>query len=101
MSTAIQKRYIEMLKQLILHYTKDHSVKVLLFGSHAKGNAHRHSDIDIGIWSATPLPIGFISHLKEKIEQSTIPYAVDVIDLSMTDEVFRTKVLNEGVIWKD
>jgi hypothetical protein len=51
--------------------------------------------------STAPLPVTFVSLLKEKIEQSTIPYSVDVIDLSETDETFRQKVLNEGVIWKD
>jgi hypothetical protein len=47
------------------------------------------------------IPNNFISFLKEKIEESTIPYSVDVVDLSQTDEKFRQQVLSEGVPWKD
>lgn len=90
-----------MLKQLILLYTNDYRVKVWLFGSHAKGNSRRYSDIDIAILPGESLPGSFISDLKEKIEQSTIPYSVDLVDLSQVNEEFRQKVLKEGIIWKD
>ncbi len=96
----IQDHYLKMLKNLVLAYTKEQPVSVWLFGSHAKGTAHRYSDIDIAILPLGQLPLSFISNLKEKIEQSTIPYSVDVVDLSQTDEVFRNKVLNEGILWK-
>lgn len=101
MPTTPNQRYLGMLKELIVNYTQNYPVKVLLFGSHAKDMAHRYSDIDIAIFSATVLPSDFITQLKEKIEESTIPYHVDVIDLSQTDEKFRDKVLKEGIIWKD
>ncbi len=97
----IQKRYLDSLKSLVLEFSNNQPVRVWLFGSHVKGKAHRFSDIDIAILPVGQLKTGFVSHLKEKIEQSTIPYSVDVVDLSQTDEEFRTKVLKEGVLWKD
>ena len=97
----IQKHYLDKLKKLILENTQNQPVKIWLFGSHAKGTSRRYSDIDIGVLPTGQLRQGFISGLKEKIEQSTIPYSVDIVDLSQTDEEFRNKVFNEGIIWKD
>ncbi len=96
-----QNNYLLQLKQLILSYTKGCPVKILLFGSQAKNTTHRHSDIDIAILPIAPLPIHFITKLREKIEESTIPYHVDLVDLSQTDEKFQNKVLQEGIEWKD
>jgi predicted nucleotidyltransferase len=98
---SIQSDYLDKLKHLVLENTKNQPVKIWLFGSHAKGTTHRYSDIDIAILPIGHITLGFISHLKEKIEQSTIPYSVDIIDLSQTDEDFRNKVFNEGIPWKD
>ena len=93
--------YLDNLSALIRDYVKDHEVKIYLFGSRAKGTAHRLSDVDIGLLASKPLPISFIANLKEKIEESTIPYSVDIIDLSTVDEAFQKKVLAEGIEWKD
>ena len=97
----IQKCYLDQLKNLVLENTKKQPVQIWLFGSHAKGTTHRYSDIDIAILPIGQLPAGWISQLKEIIEQSTIPYFVDIIDLSKTDEDFRNKVFSEGILWKD
>lgn len=97
----IQERYLDKLKTLVLQYTQNQPVKVWLFGSHAKQTAHRFSDIDIAILPVGQLKLSFISELKEKIEESSIPYSVDVVDLSQTDENFRNKVFTEGILWKD
>ncbi|MBV8801858.1 MAG: nucleotidyltransferase domain-containing protein [Gammaproteobacteria bacterium] len=97
----IQKHYLDRLKNLILENTENQPVKIWLFGSHAKGTTHRYSDIDIAILPKGHITLGFISRLKEKIEQSTIPYSVDIIDLSQTDDDFCNKVFHEGILWKD
>ncbi len=101
MSTNVQKHYLDQLRQLLLQHTKDSDIKILLFGSHAKGTSRRFSDIDIALLATTPLPLHFISNLNEVIEKSNIPYTVDLIDLSECNNEFRQKILNEGVIWKD
>jgi len=101
MSSEVQKNYLSMLKKLILLHLGNRDIQVILFGSHAKNTTHRYSDIDIALLSADPLPLGLISQLKEKIEQSIIPYSVDIIDLSQVDRELREKVIREGIVWKD
>ncbi len=93
--------YLEKLRKLINIYTKGYSVRVFLFGSRAKGKEHKLSDVDIAILPLKTLPASFVANLKEKIEESTIPYSVDLVDLSQVDAPFREKILAEAIEWKD
>lgn len=72
-----------------------------LFGSCARGAVRRHSDIDIAILPRDHLPIGFFGALEAKIEESTIPYDVDLVDLRHADPTLIDEVRREGVKWRD
>jgi predicted nucleotidyltransferase len=74
---------------------------IFLFGSWARGQAHRGSDVDVAVLSPTPLKPGQLAEIREELEQSTVPYDVDLIDLADTDDAFRTRVLAEGIPWSD
>lgn len=76
-------------------------VKVYLFGSWAKGTPSRHSDIDIGVDPLSPLPPGVLAVLRERFEESHIPYRVEVVDLGATDRSFRDAVIRQGMAWND
>ncbi len=73
--------------------------KVVLFGSWANGTADRLSDIDIAIWPGDDVSSAVLAHLRERFEESTIPYHVDIVGLRETDEGFRARVLAEGITW--
>lgn len=96
-----QNRFMPILRKLICDYVKDYPVKVYLFGSRARNTSHSLSDFDIALLPEIPLPTGFLSQLKDKIDESTIPYSVDLIDLTLVDETFRNKILAEAIQWKD
>ena len=76
-------------------------VKVYLFGSWAKGTPSRYSDIDVAVDPAGPLPPGTLAVLRERFEESRIPYRVDVVDLSTVDETFRRTVIHQAIPWND
>lgn len=101
MTVSKDNHYLHALRRLIDDYAKGYDVKIYLFGSRAKGTEYKTSDVDIAILPLTPLPQGFMAHLKEKIEESTVPYAVDLIDLSQVEAEFRKKILAEAIEWKD
>ena len=73
--------------------------RLYLFGSRARGDAARASDIDIAILPDTALEPGTLARIRDALEESTIPYEVDVIDLSSIDEPFRRRVLAEAIAW--
>jgi predicted nucleotidyltransferase len=73
--------------------------RLYLFGSRARGDARRASDVDIAILPDAPLEPGTLARIRDALEESTIPYEVEVIDLSSVDESFRRKVLAEAIAW--
>ena len=92
---------LEVLKDLLLRSINDQDVKVYLFGSWAKKTNKNSSDIDIGIWHpAAPGPEFFV-RLRNLVEESSIPYRVDIVDLVHADPAISRNVQQEGVLWTD
>jgi uncharacterized protein len=93
---ATRKQAIEELRQMVLAALGGHDAAVWLFGSCARGEARRHSDIDIAILPRGELPPGFFGELEAEIEESTIPYDVDLVDLRHADPALVAEVRREG-----
>jgi predicted nucleotidyltransferase len=95
-----RKRAIEELRRLVLAALGEHHAAVWLFGSCARGEALQHSDIDIAILPRDELPSGFFPELAESVEESSIPYDVDIVDLRSAAPTLIAEVRREGVKWK-
>jgi uncharacterized protein len=93
-------RYVEQVRELVLRMLAPYDASVWLFGSRARGDATRASDVDVAVEAHEPLPPALLSDLQEALEESSIPYFVDVVDLGGTDEAFRARVKREGVAWR-
>ena len=85
---------------MVLDALGDHDAAVWLFGSCARGQALQHSDIDIAILPRDELPSTFFSDLAEGVEESSIPYDVDIVDLRSAASTLIDEVRREGVKWK-
>lgn len=86
-------------RRIVFAGLRGHRARVFLFGSRARGDGGAASDIDIGILPEVPLPAGALAEIREELEESGIPYQVDVVDLSQADAHLRERVLREGVLW--
>jgi uncharacterized protein len=98
---AIRKHSIAELRRMVLDALGGHDAAVSLFGSCARDAARQHSDIDIAILPRDQLPSGFFAQLEADIEDSTIPYDVDLVDLRHADPALVAEVQREGVKWRD
>ena len=94
-------RAIEDLRQMVLETLGKRAAEVWLFGSCARGDARQHSDIDIAILPRDELPSAFFAELAECVEESSIPYDVDIVDLRDAAPTLIDEVRREGVKWKD
>jgi uncharacterized protein len=97
----VRTQAIEELRRMVLAALGEHDAAVWLFGSCARGEVLQHSDIDIAILPRDELPSVFFADLTEKIEQSAIPYDVDIVDLRRAAASLIDEVRREGVKWKD
>ena len=98
---AVRERAMERLRGLLLDALGEHDAQVYLFGSHARGDIRHASDIDIAILPGKEFPPVFFSRLAETIEENTIPYEVDLIDLRKVSPAFRDEVVRSGIKWRD
>jgi predicted nucleotidyltransferase len=90
---------LEEVRRIVTERLTGRDVMVVLFGSRASGSAGVASDIDVAVLPRTPLPTGLLSRIREALEESHVPYRVDVVDLTSVDPAFRKRVLETGVIW--
>jgi predicted nucleotidyltransferase len=95
-----RERAIEELRRMVLDALGGHDAAVWLFGSCARDDVLQHSDIDIAIMPRDELPSGFFSDLAESVEESSIPYDVDIVDLRSAAPTLIDEVRREGVKWK-
>lgn len=86
---------------MVLAALGEHDAEVWLFGSCARGDLLQHSDIDIAILPRDELPTSFFGVLQADIEESTIPYDVDLVDLRRADAALIAEVRREGLKWRD
>ena len=92
---------IEELQRMVLAALGSHDASVWLFGSCARGEPRQHSDIDIAILARDDLSPAFFSELQDEIEESTIPYDIDLVDMRTADPALVDQVRREGVKWRD
>jgi hypothetical protein len=95
------EKILNEVKTLVLQELKDADVRVYLFGSWARGEQRQTSDIDIAIEYDNNLTPTDIAKLRESLEESHIPYRVDVVDLTRAGYDLTIRVKEEGILWKD
>ncbi len=89
-------------RRLVLGYLRPWRVRVWLFGSRARGDASPRSDIDIALLPEDEaLPVDWLATLRERLEESHVPWHVDVVDLRVADPALRRAVEREGILWSD
>jgi predicted nucleotidyltransferase len=98
---ATRERAIEQLREMVLTALGAHDAAAWLFGSCARDETRQHSDIDIAILPRDELPDAFLAMLTADIEESTIPYDVDLVDLRHADEGLIDEIRREGVKWRE
>lgn len=79
------------------HFASISGVKVLLFGSYAKGVANETSDIDLAIIYPGKLPLSLWAKVEESLENSDIPKKVDLVDYSRISGDFRQIIDRDGI----
>lgn len=90
---------LEEARRIVVEGLAGRAARVYLFGSWSKGKGTRTSDIDIGILGEAPMPGWLMSEMAERLEESSILYRVDLVDLAKAPAAFREKVEAEGVAW--
>ena len=85
------------LKAFLKEYFKTDEVDLFLFGSRARGDDNKFSDVDLGIYKKKDVDLK-ISVLREILEDSNLPFKVDIVVLN-NNKKFMDIVSKEGIRW--
>jgi hypothetical protein len=96
-----ENKYVLKLKKMVIDFLKYDRVKIVLFGSRARGEDYISSDIDIGIIPYGEFAGEKITLLKEKIEGLNIPHKVEIVNFMEVSKEFKQEALKDVMIWKD
>lgn len=91
----IDRKSLKTLKSIVFRYLNSKEYKVFIFGSRAIGFNHKFSDVDIGIVGKKKIPHEKLYDIIEELEESDIPYLVDVVDFSTADKKFKDLALKK------
>ncbi len=89
----------ELLNQLVIQPLKNQKARVYIFGSRAKQNNHPHSDVDIlfQLIDNEELPYGFISKIREDIDESKFPFIVEIVNIKELAKSYAQSILNSMI----
>lgn len=83
---------------ILSHVPSDFSV--FLFGSSVTGPHSLSSDIDIGFLGPAPLSQNILRCIREDVEESFVPYQIDLVDFFTKPALFKTVALDAIQLWQ-
>lgn len=99
MHSDIYQRSLKTVKSIVLQHTPKRT-KVFLFGSFAQGKKRRGSDIDVGFLGAKKIDHSLFYQIRNDIEETEVPFRVDLVDFYGKDKVFKDIALKHTIPWK-
>jgi len=97
--TDRQRRYLDEVRRIVLGRLGPADGRVLLFGSWARDDIRQASDIDLAVEPGREFDERRLADLDEALEESDVPYRVEVVNLRHVDGGFRSRVVAEGIPW--
>ena len=85
----------QKIKEIIFQFLNSKEYQAFIFGSRVIGKAKKFSDYDVGIWSKKPVPWHILSKIENALEESDLPYNVDVVDFSLVSKNFKKLALTK------
>ena len=99
MPLTYDDKYLDILKEIVLSIVDREKVMVFLFGSRARSEHSHCADADVGLYSDCDIPSKVYHKIRNAIEESIVPWDVDIIDFTQADSGFRQEAAKEIVIW--
>lgn len=97
MKFGLDKQAIQILEDIIVNPLKARGIEIWVFGSRARGDHQKFSDLDVLIEGIIPPSV--FSSMKESLEESSLPIKVDLVPLNELAESYKTSVFRDRVHW--
>ena len=77
--------------------SKKAGIKVFVFGSRARGDFKKFSDLDLLLESSKQISLGFVANLSENLSHSNLPIKVDLVRLEDLAKAYKENVMRERI----
>ena len=94
-----REEILQQVRSVVASVAEKANVQVYLFGSWVRGEERVTSDIDLAIEGEDASEMAM--QVREALEESNIPYRVDVVNLVEASPALLANVRKEGILWKD
>lgn len=84
-----------IIESLAICKLKSQGAKVWIFGSRSRGDNNRFSDVDLLYSPSTTISDAEIFEIKSSLEESNLPYKVDLVDIKDLADSYRENVMND------
>lgn len=92
-------KWIGIAKDIFLKNLDTDKYFIFIFGSRAANNFSHSSDLDIGLIGDSPVERKQIIKIKHELEESIVPFHIDIIDFYNADENFEQTALQDIIVW--
>ncbi|MCE2929653.1 MAG: nucleotidyltransferase domain-containing protein [Candidatus Caenarcaniphilales bacterium] len=93
----LEQKYKEIILEIFSKYFDDY--QLLLFGSRARQDNDSVSDLDLALKRQNDAKLNYkISCIKEDLEESIIPYKIDLLDYFSIDASMQQAINREGIL---
>jgi nucleotidyltransferase substrate binding protein (TIGR01987 family) len=98
----IDEKYLNVIITIIKGITELNNCPIYIYGSRTQGKSVKYSDVDIAIdYHGESLPESIKLNILSLLENSLLPYNVDIIDINTVSPIFRAKIEKDFVkLWK-
>lgn len=93
MSLALEARHLRLVQAIL--QSRAPGLRVLAYGSRARGDAVAHSDLDLLIDSDAPLDELLLAQLSLDFADSDLPFRVEVVDGARVSAEFRRRIADD------
>ena len=94
---TLKPNQIKLVREILSKHLSSNTDRAYAFGSRARGAHRPYSDLDIAIKSDRSLPRATIAKIVMDLEESNLPYSVDVVDWMNVDKEF-ARIANEEMV---
>lgn len=84
------------LEEIVKKYAVDQTYRVVVFGSRATGQAKKYSDLDVALIGHNPVSNRVMAYLSEALDNSSLPYTVDIIDFNKASPRLQSQIQTQG-----
>lgn len=87
----------QLVNDLVVRPLKSLGARVYIFGSRARGDHQKFSDLDVLVEFPQEMSFSTLGKIRSAVEESNLSIKVDIVDTAELAESFRKNVLKDRV----